>query len=331
MYNNAVELKALINEKETTISSIVLENECRLSEATPDVIINRTKSILKVMKDSATMALEKDIRSVSGFTGGDAKKMNTYAKAGNSICGITVNSAMAKAYSCSEVNASMGKVVAAPTAGSCGIVPAAILTGGELLTEKLMKETAKDFPSSDFGKEQLTGAEEISDPKAHKKYVEQLIEDKMTMGLLTAAGIGQIIAKNATLAGAEGGCQAECGAASAMAAAALVEMYGGSPDMAFNAAGIAIMNILGLVCDPVAGLVELPCAKRNASGVINAMTSADMGLAGVESVIPFDEVVEAMYKVGRALPAALRETAMGGLATTPTGLRMSCQLYGEKK
>lgn len=331
MYNNAIELKALINEKEPSISSVVLENECRLSETTTDVIMNRTKTILKVMKDSATMALEKDIRSVSGFTGGDAKKMNDYAKGGKSICGITVNSAMAKAYSCSEVNASMGKVVAAPTAGSCGIVPAAILTGGELLTEKLMQETAKDFPSGDFGKEQLTGVEEVADPKAHEKYVATLIEDKMALGLLTAAGIGQIIAKNATLAGAEGGCQAECGAASAMAAAALVEMYGGTPDMAFNAAGIAIMNILGLVCDPVAGLVELPCAKRNASGVINAMTSADMGLAGVESVIPFDEVVEAMYKVGKALPSTLRETAMGGLATTPTGIRMSCQLYGEKK
>lgn len=305
MYNNSAELRALINEKNPTIASVVLENECRLSETTAEVILERTKKLLKVMRDSATLALDRDIRSVSGFTGGDAKKMSEYGKAGRSLCGPIVVNAMAKAYSCSEVNASMGKVVAAPTAGSCGIVPAAVLTGGEKLSE-----------------ESRTAGLPLS---------EEALEEKMAFGLLTAAGVGQIIAKNATLSGAEGGCQAECGAAAAMAAAALVEMNGGTPDMAFHAAGIAIMNILGLVCDPVAGLVELPCAKRNASGVINAMISADMGLAGIESVIPFDEVVDAMYKVGKALPATLRETAMGGLATTPTGTRMSCQLYGEKK
>lgn len=330
MYNNALELKAIIDEKNSTISGIVLENECRLAETTPEKIMDRTYNLLKVMKESATLALNKDVRSVSGFTGGDAKRMNLYSQKGNTICGTVVNQAMAKAFSSSEVNASMGKVVAAPTAGSCGIVPAAILTCGELLTEKLMSESAKDFPGTGAAREQLTGAEEVADPQAQVLYVSKLVETKMALGLLTAAGIGQIIAKNATLSGAEGGCQAECGAAAAMAAAALVEMYGGTPDMAFNAAGIAIMNILGLVCDPVAGLVELPCAKRNASGVINAMTSADMGLAGVESVIPFDEIVEAMYRIGKIMPVSLKETAMGGLAATPTGKRMACQLYGEK-
>lgn len=295
MYNNASELKALIEKANSNISSVVLENECLLAETTPEVIMERTYNILKVMKESATMGLEKDIRSISGFTGGEAKRMNLYSKTGNTICGSIINQAMAKAFSSAEVNASMGKVVAAPTAGSCGIVPAALFTCGELLSERLMGEAE--------------------------------VNQKMAMGLLTAAGIGQIIAKNATLSGAEGGCQAECGAAAAMAAAALVEMYGGTPDMAFNAAGIAIMNILGLVCDPVAGLVELPCSRRNASGVVNAMSSADMGLAGVKSIIPFDEIVEAMYKVGKALPESLRETGMGGIADTPTGRKMACKLY----
>ena len=392
MYNNALELKAIIEKTNSNISTVVLENECLLAETTPEIILERTYNILKVMKESATMGLEKDIRSISGFTGGEAKRMNLYSKTGNTICGSIINQAMAKAFSSAEVNASMGKVVAAPTAGSCGIVPAALFTCGELLRERLMKEAGGDFLGASgvglgaehitggdaesagaggehvsgvsgaraggeqvsgvsgarAGGEQVSGAEEaaaamcagakevaeaeaVADRQAHAIYVTKLVDKKMAMGLLTAAGIGQIIAKNATLSGAEGGCQAECGAAAAMAAAALVEMYGGTPDMAFNAAGIAIMNILGLVCDPVAGLVELPCSRRNASGVVNAMSSADMGLAGVKSIIPFDEIVEAMYKVGKALPESLRETGMGGIADTPTGRRMACKLYDAEK
>jgi L-serine dehydratase len=139
-----------------------------------------------------------------------------------------------------------------------------------------------------------------------------------------------LIKKNATISGAEGGCQAECGAGAAMAAAGIVELYGGTPEMAFDAAAIAIKSILGLVCDPVAGLVEVPCSKRNATGVVNAMACADMALAGIKSVIPFDEVVDAMYKIGKALPAALRETSLGGLATTPTGETIRCRLSERK-
>ena len=187
---------------------------------------------------------------------------------------------MAKALSTSEVNASMGKIVAAPTAGAAGIIPAALLT---------VKER---FDLSD----------------------EDLIN-----GLFTAAGIGLIRAKNATISGAEGGCQAECGSASAMVAAAIVELLGGDVDQALNAASFALINVMGLVCDPVAGLVEFPCIFRNASGVINALISADLALAGVKSLIPFDEVVEAMYKVGKTMPEALRETALGGVADTLTG------------
>jgi len=208
------------------------------------------------------------------------KKVEDYKNTHKTVSGEIINAAMAKALSTSEVNASMGKIVAAPTAGASGIIPAALLT---------VKER---FDLSD----------------------EDLIN-----GLFTAAGIGQIIAKNATISGAEGGCQAECGSASAMAAAAIVELLGGDVKKSFNAASFALINIMGLVCDPVAGLVEFPCALRNASGVINALVSADLALAGVESLIPFDEVVEAMYKVGKAMPESLRETALGGVADTLTG------------
>lgn len=239
------------------------------------------------MKESAANALEKEVRSVSGLTGGSAKKVEDYRKHGKTICGDTVNKAMARALSSSEINAAMGRIVAAPTAGACGIVPAAFITAGELIA-------ATD---------------------------EQLID-----ALLTSSAVGRIIAINATLSGAEGGCQAECGSAAAMAAAAITELHGGTPEMAFHAAAMTIKNILGLVCDPVAGLVEMPCAKRNAMGVVNAMMCADMALASVESMIPFDEVVEAMYKIGKTMPHQLRETALGGLAATPTAERIKEQL-----
>ena len=196
------------------------------------------------------------------------------------MTGDLIISAMAKALSTSEVNASMGRIVAAPTAGASGIVPAALLSAQEKLN---------------------------------------LSDEDTILGLFAAAGIGEIVAKNATISGAEGGCQAECGVAAAMAAGAIVEMAGGSPEEVFHAASFSIVNVMGLVCDPIGGLVEYPCALRNASGVINAMISADLALAGVKSLVPFDEVVDAMYKVGKMLPDALKETALGGVATTPTG------------
>lgn len=187
---------------------------------------------------------------------------------------------MAMALSTSEVNASMGKIVAAPTAGASGILPSALFTAKEKFN---------------------------------------LSDDDMINGLFTAAGIGEIVAKNATISGAYGGCQAECGVAAAMAAAAIVEMLGGSPETCLHASSISLINIMGLVCDPIAGLVEFPCAFRNASGVVNALISADLALAGIKSLVPFDEVVEAMYRVGKSLPDTLKETALGGLAATPTG------------
>ncbi|MCX7884450.1 MAG: L-serine ammonia-lyase, iron-sulfur-dependent, subunit alpha [Caloramator sp.] len=287
MYKNALDIIELTEKYKCRICDVVLMNECKISEKSKDEVRNKVKEVLNVMKESANIGLSNSIKSVSGIIGGNAKKVEEYRKKGKTVCGDVINKAVARALSSSEVNAAMGKIVACPTAGSCGIVPAAIITSGEII-----------------------------------KADEELLID----ALLTASGIGQIIAKNATLAGAEGGCQAECGSASAMAAAAIVEMFGGTPNMAFNASAIALKNILGLVCDPVAGLVEVPCAKRNAMGVVNAMSSADMALAGVESVIPFDEVVSTMYKVGRMLPSELRETALGGLAATPTAIKISQEI-----
>ncbi len=243
------------------------------------------------MQEAANQALDKDVRSISGLIGGDAKKLKNYSESGKTLTGEFLVKAMARAISCSEVNAAMGKIVASPTAGSCGILPSVIISAGEKLNKS---------------------------------------EDELVKALFTASGLGIIIAKNATLSGAEGGCQAECGSAAAMASAAVVEMMGGTPEMCLNAGAIVIKNILGLVCDPIAGLVEVPCAKRNASGAISALTTADLVMAGVKSKIPFDDAVLAMYRVGKQLPCELRETALGGLAITPTGIKLKQQVLGEE-
>lgn len=291
MFNKAEELLEQCMESNKPIYKIVLENEIEKSKINSDELIEKMKQTLDVMKKSASSALEKEIISVSGLTGGDSKKVETYAKKGLSLSGNLVTAAMAKALSTSEVNASMGKIVAAPTAGASGILPSAIISAGEKLNST---------------------------------------DEELVFALFTAAGIGEIIAKNATISGAEGGCQAECGAAASMAAGAIVEMAGGTPAQSFHAASFALINIMGLVCDPVAGLVEYPCALRNASGVVNALTSADLALAGVESLVPFDEVVEAMYEVGKSMPESLRETALGGLATTKTGRCLARRLGSDK-
>ena len=216
--------------------------------------------------------------------------MRTAVEQGKNLTGPLLGGALYRALAVSELNASMGRIVAAPTAGSCGIVPAAVLT---------MQE----------------------------QY--QLTEEECVMSLFTASAVGMVIANNASLAGAQGGCQAECGSASAMAAAAIVELAGGTPDMIQSAVATALKNILGLVCDPVAGLVEIPCAKRNVSGAINALCTADLVMAGVNSKIPFDDALSAMYKVGLGMPAELRETALGGVAITETGLKLKEKVFGK--
>ena len=243
---------------------------------------------LVVMRDAVRAGMDPELRSTSGLTGGDAAKMVRYAEQGG-ITGAFLNRAMARAIAVSEYNAAMGKVVAAPTAGSCGILPGTVVS---MLEEGLCDERAA------------------------------------VMALFTAGAIGMVIAQQASIAGAQGGCQAECGSASAMAAAALVELCGGTPAQSVHACAMAIKNQLGLVCDPVAGLVEIPCIKRNVSGIAIAFTAAEMALAGIESKIPADECIQAMRAVGDSMPCALKETAQGGLATTPTGIELKRRVFG---
>lgn len=284
---NGEELAASLEERNLTLWEYALEQEEENSGRDREDIRQQMEQTLKVMERSANVARKEAVRSVSGLTGGDAWKYENYRAEGRSLMGDVMSLAAGMALSCSEVNASMQCIVACPTAGSCGIVPAAVLSC--MHGRKLERELA-------------------------------------VRALFTASAVGILIGSRATLAGAEGGCQAECGSAAAMAAAAVVEMLGGTPRMAFHGAAMALKNVLGLTCDPVAGLVEIPCIKRNASGAVNALLCADLALAGVESRIPFDEVVDTMYAVGRAMPQSLRETARGGLAVSPTGLRMKAGL-----
>jgi L-serine dehydratase len=270
------------------ISDIVLEDQAETMELPKETLYAKMKHNLDVMRQAAEKGVDPAIRSTSGLTGGDGAKMAAYI--GKSpLSGGFCAKAIARAIAISECNAAMGKIVAAPTAGSCGILPAAVLTM-------------------------------LEEGKAGEKAA--------VMALFTAGALGMVIVNEASIAGAEGGCQAECGSASAITAAALVEMAGGSPEEAVNAAAIALKNQLGLVCDPVAGLVEVPCVKRNAGGVMIAIGAADMALGGIKSVIPVDEVVSAMREIGDALPSSLKETGIGGLAGTPTGVALKQKIFG---
>lgn len=289
MYNTIAELLRIAEERGRAMWEIVLENERRLSGLSDDEIFARLDELYGVMCCSARRALEQSLPTAGGLIEGVAGRQYAFACKEDGIGGSFMGLLMARALSCSEANAAMGKICAAPTAGACGILPAVLISVGE-------------------------------------KY--GLGRGGILEGLLTASGIGAIITRNATVSGAEGGCQAECGAAAAMAAAAAVHMAGGSNRMAVNACCIALMNCMGLICDPVAGLVQLPCAQRNASQAVNAVISADLALGGMESVIPADEIVDAMYKVGRMLPAQLKETAMGGIAATPTGKAIQNRIFG---
>lgn len=288
MYRNLEELLALANEQNVPLWKIILENEKMLSDLSEEEIFERLNERYEVMLHSANAALENGLHTFGGLIDGITQTQYSYSKKEDSLCGNFLNVLMARALSSSEVNASMGKICAAPTAGACGILPAVLISVGERY----------DLPRR------------------------QILE-----GLLTASGIGGIITENATVSGAEGGCQAECGSAAAMAAAASVQMRGGSNEAMLHAAAFALMNCMGLVCDPVAGLVQVPCAQRNASQSINALLSADMALAGNRSIIPPDEVIEAMYRVGKMLPYEMRETALGGIAATPTGKKITKELF----
>lgn len=288
-YESIAALVQAAESEKISLSELVLCDQAEQAELPADQLFERMRDNLHVMQQAVQAGIDKDLRSTSGLTGGDAYKLHQYAATGG-LCGPFFTGALTRAIAVSEYNAAMGKIVAAPTAGSCGILPGAILTMME----------ARDLP-----------------------------EESAVKALFTAGAFGMVIAFRASIAGAEGGCQAECGSAAAMAAAALVEMAGGTPDMSAHACAIALKNQLGLVCDPIAGLVEVPCIKRNAGGVACALTAAELALAGVHSVIPVDEVIDAMREVGDAMPCALRETAQGGLAATPTGIRLKQEIFGE--
>jgi len=284
-YTSFDELARLAQETGVTISELVLEDQAGELETSREVLLARMETDLDVMAAAAEKGLDPDLRSSSGLTGGAAARV---AAAREQVCPGRFARHLAVALAVSECNAAMGKIVAAPTAGSCGILPGAVLP--------LMEDGT------------------VTKAQAAK-------------ALFTGGALGMVIANKASIAGAQGGCQAECGSASAMAAAILTELWGGSPTQCAHAAAIALKCLLGLVCDPVAGLVEVPCVKRNASGVANALCAAQLALAGVESAIPCDQVIAAMDAVGQAMPCTLKETAKGGLAATPRGEELKKQLH----
>lgn len=280
------ELLEICRQQNCTISRAMIEREIRYFSSDEESIRARMRHSYDIMKEAVEEGQTQDIRSMGGLIGGEAKKITAHRKEAEPICGQMISKAMSYAMGVLEVNASMGLIVAAPTAGSSGVIPG------------VFRALQEEYHFSD---------------------------DDMVEALFNAGAVGYLITYNATVAGAEGGCQAEIGAAAAMASSAAVQLMGGSPKQCLDAASSVIGTMLGLVCDPIGGLVEAPCQKRNAVGASNALVCAEMTLSGVGSLVPFDEMVEAMYKVGRSLPYELRETALGGVAATPT----ACELCGK--
>ncbi|MDV7764584.1 L-serine ammonia-lyase, iron-sulfur-dependent, subunit alpha [Peribacillus sp. CSMR9] len=291
MFRNVTELVELAESKNVKIAEIMILQEMEFSSLSREQVIEKMDRNLTVMEQAVERGL-KGVQSVTGLTGGDAVLLQNYIKTGKALGGNLLLDAVSKAVATNEVNAAMGVICATPTAGSAGVVPGTLFA----VKEKLHPTRAEMI---DF--------------------------------LFTSAAFGFVVENNASISGAAGGCQAEVGSASGMAAAAIVELAGGTPSQAAEAMAITLKNMLGLVCDPVAGLVEVPCVKRNAMGASNAITAADMALAGITSRIPCDEVIDAMYKIGLTMPVALRETAEGGLAATPTGRRLAKEIFGSYK
>jgi L-serine dehydratase len=291
MFRNVEELIVLAETKGVKIAEVMIEQECLVSGRTREEVLAQMDRNLIVMEQAVEKGLA-GVKSHSGLTGGDAVLLQTYIEDGNFLSGKTILDAVSKAVATNEVNAAMGTICATPTAGSAGVVPGTLFA-------------VKD--------------------KLHPT------REEMIEFLFTSGAFGFVVANNASISGAAGGCQAEVGSASGMAAAAIVEMAGGTPRQAANAMAITLKNMLGLVCDPVAGLVEVPCVKRNAMGAANAMIAADMALAGITSRIPCDEVIDAMFRIGQAMPTALKETAQGGLAATPTGQQLEAKIFGDSQ
>ena len=278
-FKNAKELLALCQKKKLPISEVMRQREILLGETTAEIVDQRMDRVLEIMKDAAFSPIKDPVISMGGLIGGEARKLCKFHDLGKSLCGNVLGKGITYAMATLETNASMGLIVASPTAGSAGIVPGMMLALQEV-----------------YG----------------------FSDKKIRQALFNAGAIGYLAMRNATVAGAVGGCQAEVGIASAMAASAAVELLGGTPLQCTYAASTVLMNMLGLVCDPVGGLVEYPCQNRNAAGVSNALIAAEMSLAGIPQFIPLDEMIDAMYTVGKKLPAELRETALGGCAATPS-------------
>ena len=278
-FKNAKELLALCQEKKLPISEVMRQREILLGETTAEIVDQRMDRVLEIMKDAAFSPIKDPVISMGGLIGGEARKLCEFHDLGKSLCGNVLGKGITYAMATLETNASMGLIVASPTAGSAGIVPGMMLALQEV-----------------YG----------------------FSDKKIRQALFNAGAIGYLAMRNATVAGAVGGCQAEVGIASAMAASAAVELLGGTPLQCTYAASPVLMNMFGLVCDPVGGLVEYPCQNRNAAGVSNALIAAEMSLAGIPQFIPLDEMIDAMYTVGKKLPAELRETALGGCAATPS-------------
>lgn len=287
-FKNAKELLILCDKQNLPISEVMRQREIQTGERDAAETEQKMARVFEIMKEAAFTPVESPIRSMGGLIGGESQKLAEHFTAGKGVCGDLLEKAMMYAMATLETNASMGLIVASPTAGSAGIVPGLLIAFQEI-----------------YG----------------------FSDQKIRQVLFNAGAIGYLAMRNATVAGAVGGCQAEVGIASAMAASAAVELMDGTPKQCLDAASTVLMNMLGLVCDPVGGLVEYPCQNRNAAGVANALIATEMALAGVPQFIPFDEMLDAMYKVGKRLPAELRETALGGCATTPSACE-ACHMCG---
>ena len=287
-FKNAKELLTLCQDHQLPISEIMRQREIIVGETTDESVNSRMARVLEIMKDAAFSPIKTPVKSMGGLIGGEAQKLSRHLASGKGICGNVLEKAITYAMATLETNASMGLIVASPTAGSAGIVPGLLLALQEVY----------DFSDEDIQK-----------------------------ALFNAGAIGYLAMRNATVAGAVGGCQAETGVAAAMAASAATELMGGTPLQCTYAASTVLMNMLGLVCDPVGGLVEYPCQNRNASGVAIALVAAEMSLAGITQLIPLDEMITIMFTVGKKLPAELRETALGGCATAPSACE-SCHMFG---
>lgn len=291
MYHKIAELIKAAKTRQMTIAQLMLEQECTYSKETEEAVLSRIKQQLEVMHKAANKgSAGNGVSSRTGLTGHQAAQLAAYRRQGKSLSGDTILTAMENAVATNEVNAAMGVICAAPTAGSSGTLPGVLFA----LEKKLNLDVKAEI---DF--------------------------------LLCASGFGLIVANNASIAGATGGCQAEVGSASAMAAAGAVAVSGGSPQQSAQAFAFALSNLLGLVCDPVAGLVEIPCVSRNVVGAVNALSAADMALAGLVSKIPADEVILAMKDIGQRMPRELRETGLGGLAATTTGNNIKVKIFGK--